>query len=353
MLKKLIPLVVVLLLVPVAGAQDDPWFIWLYEPTAPALIRVDQDGAVTTYPLEQRVRPDRRAFTPDGKQVALCWRAEQDSGPQGAPITLSIRDIINATTVLETEVGVARECTVSGYDGERVLLTLNVGPARQGGANDWQLLLLAAQDGAPLAELPVEGAVPNVQTLAPDHVIYAALPPDFTQESEFPAYRWDFGGDSTPIGTLAPNADHWGDQRVWTAFDETYPYYEGLPAPNVVKWQSGDGAPQIVYSAEDGLWWLIEALFIEDGARVAVRMQGPLDIQSTGPQPSRWVAIDPDGAVIDMGQTAPVSAMVAAPEGYVLVENERDRALATYVVGPSAVWQLEFPPQAQVIWSSN
>jgi hypothetical protein len=144
-----------------------------------------------------------------------------------------------------------------------------------------------------------------------------------------PGFLW-----SIDAGTLAP-ADPWGSMALdwlpatgelaWLAEDPSRPSAEPsgpLPRYNVVRFQDASGQ-RVIYSVAD--WTLIDARFIDDGARLAVQMMAPAnpDRPPEAPIPARWVAIDRAGQVAELQTIEGYSQLRSAPGGYVLLQGSR------------------------------
>lgn len=358
MVRKLLALLLlsVLLVVAVPALAQSDWFVYLYNGNTKELVRINPDGAQTPYSLgldaTTFVSSFDMTFTADGSRVAYCavtYPAVAASETPTSPFAkLYLRDIAAGTNQIDLAMGNAIGCRTGrdafSPDGAQLAVSkINYYP----GAPDadlsqpvWTLQILNSADGSVLRELTSAsqsvqafeslakgGVLPYVQYFENNQIIFAEVPYGIGGGAEWNSYLWDLNTDS--LQTI----DRWGNfsldtltsgELIWVTADPNLPAGQPggpVPANNIVKVADKSGAEFTIYHSPD--WVILDAKFIDNGARAAIQLLSPFDPNAPDQfQSLRWIALDRAGASADLVSSNGNPTVLGAPNGFVLLNQE-------------------------------
>jgi hypothetical protein len=330
----------------IGASAQAPWFVYLFDTGAQALVRVGADGAQTTLPLGMAPNEATSAFdmsfSPDGARVAFC---ALNYGDNTAPptATLIVRDLAAQADLLRQPLGAALGCRAT-YRTDGAFLALSLvhhlpgDPAAAPDEPVWELRVLDAASGSAIGQLRADGPeataaglgasgaiLPVVRRFEGAELIFAALPFAAGGPSAVPAWRWRVDTASLtqaePWGSLQLDALP-GAEIAWTASDPNRPAGQPpgpLPPDNVARVMDAAGQTQTVFASPD--WLLIGARFIDDGRRLALQLVAPFDPSAVEVStPTRWIAVDRSGALTELTSTASYAQLAGVPGGYVVLQ---------------------------------
>lgn len=356
--------------------SQPPWAIYLLDTNAQALVRVNGDGSQAVYPLNlpenAYVSAFDLGFSPDGTKVALC-PINYGSADAAPSAQLIVRDIAAQADVMRLDLGPALGCRVS-YRSDGAFLALGIVHYIPGDVQAvpdlpaWELRVVEPGAGGTIAALRSDGPeaaaagltsnpplLPLVRRFEGAELIFAALPFATGGPDVVPAFSWRV--DAAALNPAAP----WGQLQfdvlaggdfAWNTADAGRPAGQppgAMPANNVTRWQDTSGEPRTVFASPD--WLLLDARFIDDGARLALQLVAPFDAaqpEDVG-YATRWIAVDRAGALEELTGTASYAQIRGVPGGYVVLQ-----AFAPEGSGP-AIYTLDYNSGGQIrtLWNTE
>jgi hypothetical protein len=328
---------------------SNEWFVYLYNSTTDALMRVGADGSQTMYSLgleDVLASTYELSFNEDGTRVAFCKRDYNESTGIVA-FTLIVRDIVSQTNLLEYDLGASTGKTCSlgrqGYVNDRIAVAVMNYSAFDTNPDTsqpmWQIMLIDVTTGALISQLdsstnavPYAGAyegaqLPLIQHSTGTDIYFMFAPFGGDGPQSFPAFVWH-----TENGSIEA-VEYWGliGMSALDTGEIALPAYDpALPAGNtggpmeiynVVQVVGSDSTPRNIYQTADYL--ISRVQFINNGQQIAV-----LEYPSFEPgqptdsiPPQHWIAIDRAGNVTELLTFDYMTEIQPAPNGYVAFEQ--------------------------------
>lgn len=329
-----------------AGGQ---WFAYVYEAETKTIMRVYLDGTVEPYDLgvaaDAYVSSWDMAFDRlNPAKVAFCV-TNYSTGESIPPLTLYIRDLQQATTLAQRDLGKGIGCHVSAFSEDSTLIAVSIAnyypgdPEADTSKPTWQLFLLDANTGdiryeinatspliAETSLTPDFTLLPEVRYFANGQALFIAVPYGIGGAPNFDAFNWRFEEN-----TIAP-VDYWGRSSIavfggelmWADQDPSLPFGEPggpMPANNVLMLADKSGGTKMIYHSPD--WLLSDIEYIHDGKQVAIMLYPSFDPNAQAAGEGKWIALDRSGAVTDLETgIAGYAEVVAAAQGYAIMKTD-------------------------------
>jgi len=356
MLRKLIFVFTLALFIFVApiSAQTPP-IAYLYDGITSRLLPISVSGAgeplALPLPENSYASAFDMSFTGNGSRVAYCPINYGIANPDGSSASppnarLLVRDLATSTTTLDLDLGAAIGCRPFWRD-DGAFVAVGIVRALPGDIlaaqipSSWELMIIEPASGGTLAALnaatgsgipmpPGNTFMPLIRRFTGTQVTFGVLPYAVGGIASVPAYMWTI--DS---GALTPD-DPWGQpvldslsaagEVAWLAEDAGRPSGEPsgpVPRYNVLRLRDA-GGERVVFT--EPAWTLIDARYIDDGARIAIQLMAPYDPERAleSAIPARWVALDRAGMVSELQSITGYTQLRGAPGGYLLLQNSAD-----------------------------
>ncbi len=342
------------------SSAQAPVIAYLYDAITSRLLPVNSVGAgePLSLPLPENSYASAfdMSFTHDGSIVAYCpvnYGVANPDGSSAAPpnARLLVRNLSASTTTLDLDLGAAIGCRPFWRD-DGAFLAVGIVRALPGDIqaaqlqSSWELLILEPSSGGTLAALNMTNAagitmppgntfMPLVRRFSGTQVTFGVLPYAAGGIASVPALTW-----AIDSGALTPD-DPWGQPTLdslnaageiaWLAEDASRPSGEPsgpVPRYNVLRLRDG-GGERVIFA--EPAWTLIDARYIDDGARIAIQLMAPYDPQRAldAAVPARWVALDRAGIVSELQSISGYTQLRGAPGGYLLLQNSADASGTT------------------------
>ncbi len=308
----------------ISQISNDDWFIYLFDDISSELIRIDQNGDWTVFPLglgEGEIADHvdlGMVISHDGTTVAFCKALRRRADPYQYVKTLVLRDIAVGANTLEVPLGPVPVCTVSAFgpDGQQVAVGLATAmpsylqdPPIDPDVPVWRLQLVDTSTGEVADEVnSLTAGMPPFGTLEPllvrvtywdaETVSFVGMrfqphAGGIDRPPTAPAYRW-----SLHTGGVDLVDEHYslcGDvlsqtgERVYPTVDDRLPAAVPAgprPQANVLNVVDGEGTRLIYHNAE---WVILDAKFVNDGRAVVAQLESEGSV--------RYVLVDRAGGV--------------------------------------------------------
>lgn len=377
------------LTLPPVQAQDT-WFTYLYNDFDRELLRVDQNGAQTSYtlniPEEAYVSGWDMSFSADGSLIGYC-ESVFSGNSAFSQTTFTVHDLSASATRFQIDLGQTIGCATAeqSFNPTGTLVAVSTvnffaeNPPADSNIPFWQLRLIDTTTGGVVHELsPFSDimATTQITTDAPvmtevryfddDEVIFAELRWDMFGGVDVQAYRWNYLNNTleSVIGWGNDGAEYLSEtgELIWATNDPARPAGDmgtGVVGNNVVQISDAGGEARTLFTTSEFI--ILDTAFINNGRQIAMLMLPPFDPNNLdGELTLSWFALNRDGTVTSLQDGVTNGEIAPASDGYVLLDvvysgadfSTADLSLTYYQNGNSTtLWQSN-QDGWQMVWAS-